>query len=382
VAYGASGTRAALNGTSGRRRTIDGPLETSYWLVPEGALYSVAKVARDRPSSLRTARQADYLILSHASLLGEARRLADFHRGRGLAVELVDVQDVYDEFGHGIVHPRAIKDFVTWAWQRWAPPAPRYVLLVGDASWDTKNAEADDARYANWVDRQLLAPGGFRAKEIPTYGAGAAPGDRNLIPTRDFHTNEGHAASDNWFVAVEGDDLLPELAIGRLPVFTPEELAGVIDKTIRYAASPPIGPWRRRVLWITNEWEWLQDRTAETDEAIRPTGLAGRRIFPSSEEETNEHHQAQLTDAFNKGQLFVHFAGHGGRFIWRTAPRDLGSKNHDLFTLEHVEAPSAARTTTSSPWSTSRPWLPTTAYRSSSASPATPAPSTTPTPTP
>ena len=312
VAYGASGTRIALPEPAPGPRTIGGPPEPSHWLVPAGALYSVARIERDRPSTLRApGRRADYLILAHATLLDEARRLADFHRERGLAVELVDVQDVYDEFGHGIVHPRAVKAFIAWAWEHWTPPRPRYVLLVGDASWDTKNAEA-----------------------------GEDPGsqDRNLIPTYDFPTREGHAASDNWFVAVGDDDVTPELAIGRFPLVTPEELRGVVDKTIRYAARPPVGPWRRRLLWITNEWEWLQDHSIAIDEELLPTGLAGGRIFPASDEATNEHHQAQLSQAFDDGQLLVHFAGHGGRFIWRTAPRNLGAKNPDLFTLEHVEA--------------------------------------------
>jgi hypothetical protein len=32
----------------------------------------------------------------------------------------------------------------------------------------------------------------------------------------------------------------------------------------------------------------------------------------------------------------VVFAGHGGRYIWRTGPPDL-KKNHDLFTLAHLD---------------------------------------------
>jgi hypothetical protein len=32
----------------------------------------------------------------------------------------------------------------------------------------------------------------------------------------------------------------------------------------------------------------------------------------------------------------VHFIGHGGRYIWRTGPPDL-QKNHDLFTLDHLD---------------------------------------------
>ena len=47
----------------------------------------------------------------------------------------------------------------TWPFPRASTyefPRPRFVLLVGDASWDTKNATVDEANYANWVGQQLL----------------------------------------------------------------------------------------------------------------------------------------------------------------------------------------------------------------------------------
>ena len=43
---------------------------------------------------------------------------------RGLKVEVVDIQDVYDEFNHGILHPRALRDFLSHAYHQWQRPAP------------------------------------------------------------------------------------------------------------------------------------------------------------------------------------------------------------------------------------------------------------------
>ena len=59
-------------------------------------------------------------------------------------------------------------------------------------------------------------------------------------------------------------------------------------------------------------------------------------MYPSSEEQDNLAHQAKLRAELDKGKALVHFAGHGGRYIWRTGPPDL-SKNHDLFTLDDLE---------------------------------------------
>lgn len=336
--YGTSGSRFVSTNAS-VVLTGDPEPEESFWAVPLGTERTPDHIELDRSSTLiDSEQQADYLIIAHGSLLESSRRLAEHHRAAGLEVALVDVQDVYDEFGHGIVHPSAIRDFIAHAYHRWQQPRPRYVLLVGDASWDTKNDTADDSRYANWVDRQLLQRGTFGAQRVETYDDALSPDDRNLIPTFTFHTNEGHAASDNWFVAVEDDDLLPDLAIGRLPIADSDVLDGLIAKILRYATDSKVGPWRRNVLWITNEWKWLQDHSRDIEEALRPRGLSASWVVPTSEEVTNEHHQAFLTEALDAGQLMVHFAGHGGRYIWRTGPRDLGSKNVDLFTLDHVEA--------------------------------------------
>ena len=43
-----------------------------------------------------------------------------------------------------------------------------------------------------------------------------------------------------------------------------------------------------------------------------------------------------MVKTFDEGLLIVQFLGHGGRYIWRTGPPDL-KKNHDLFTLEHLD---------------------------------------------
>ena len=45
---------------------------------------------------------------------------------------------------HGILHPKALKDFLSYAYHSWRPPAPRFVLLVGDASWDAKNEQHNE----------------------------------------------------------------------------------------------------------------------------------------------------------------------------------------------------------------------------------------------
>jgi len=65
--------------------------------------------------------------------------LAQFHRQRGLKVAVLDADDVYDQFNHGIAHPRAIRDLLQQAYREWPQPPPRLAPLVGPASFDTRH---------------------------------------------------------------------------------------------------------------------------------------------------------------------------------------------------------------------------------------------------
>ncbi len=331
----------------GRRYAADGGAsdlglpsaeDAALWWVADGALRAPAAIQRDRPSDWRSAEhRADYLMIAHASLAAAVEPLAEFHRKRGLAVATIDVEDVYDEFSDGVETPNAIRDFVRHAWETWQPPAPRFVLLVGDASWDSKNPTVVDANYADWTFglqfRNILEA--FPKNESTPYADQAEANIRGLLPTWSAATYQGHAASDNAFV-VFGEDGAPSLAIGRLPVLRPEEVETIVAKTIAYASRPPLGPWRTRSLFITNETEHHQNQSEFLAIDLATRGFDIVRVYPLSSETSNEHHTRRLVEAFDEGQLFVHFLGHGGRYIWRTGPPDF-KKNHDLFTLEDLD---------------------------------------------
>jgi hypothetical protein len=135
---------------------------------------------------------------------------------------------------------------------------------------------------------------------------------------------------------VDGDDYLPDLAIGRFPVSDPDDVVAIVNKTINYHQQSEVGPWRRNVLWITNEQVGLQQVSDILDSTLAESGFASAKVYPAKQEQDNSEHQAALQKDFNNGQLLVHFLGHGGRYVWRTGPPD-PRKNHDLFTLDHLE---------------------------------------------
>lgn len=309
---------------------------STIWVVPDGRSKHPAAMELRREAGLRsTKNRADYIMIAHPRLLEAVEPLADLHRERGLSVQVVDVNNIYSEFNHGILHPRAIRDFLSFASDQWAPPAPRFVLLVGDASWDPKNEEVRERNYVAWTysEERALA---FPATSGSPYEDEPQLNNRNLVPTWNFMTAEGHAASDNYFVSFGEDEGRPDMAIGRFPVTEPDEVSAIVDKTLRYVRDAGGGPWRKRILWISDgdsKQNRISDNLEETFSAI---GYSGSKFKPQGGGDAGAEHRSNLVQAIDDGPFLVHFIGHGGRFIWRTAPADLEA-NRDLFTLEDVD---------------------------------------------
>ncbi len=324
VVYGAEGSRFDTDnmtlGEGGDRVFYDlyPPAgESVLWAVPGGTLRAPVAVELDRPSDLRDpARRADYIMIVHPRLRPAIEPLATFHRRRGLEVTVVEVDDVYDEFSHSIVDPAAIRDFLSHAYHRWQAPAPRFVLLVGDAGWKPEKS--------------------LFASEAAAEGEPATDSRRNLIPAGVFEGVKGMAASDNYFVSVAGDDHLPDLAIGRFPATEPAAVEAMVRKTLRYAAEPVIGPWRREILWVSSGDSFMQGRSNQAAGSVTERGFDLRKLYPRTRVEINRQSQEGLQQALDRGQLLVHFLGHGGRYVWRTGITDLETKL-DLFTVDHLD---------------------------------------------
>ncbi|MEP6883084.1 MAG: C25 family cysteine peptidase [Dokdonella sp.] len=347
VDWSGNGEAPALFGDDGVRRPAipAGDHRVRYAAAKAGVtLYSAANVLS--PVSTRAvspidwhapAQGYDYLIVSHASLINAVRPLADFHEKRGLKVAVIDIADVYDEFNHGITHPQAVRNLVAFATKNWPEPKPRFLLLVGDASFDIRHDTYNDLAYAKFANSpQELVPGHFSGIPATSYDSGAKRmGSRNLIPTWQYPSSEGQSASDNWFGAIDEGDYHPVVAVGRFPVVEPGEVTAIVNKTVDYLSKPRAGAWRRDVMFITDESSYFKQASDQIAGSISKQGFLADKIYASADEADNLAHQSAIKDGLNEGQLLVHFIGHGGRFIWRTGPPDL-RKNHDLFTLDDV----------------------------------------------
>ena len=249
--------------------------DSSQLRIPEGSLDPASDWMRAQP-------EADYVIIAHADFHEAAERLAQHRRAGGLDVVVVDVEDIYDEFAHGLMLRESIRDFIAHAYHTWAR-RPEYVLLLGDATYDYRN---------------ILGGG------EPSY-----------VPTLYYQARRrGQSPSDFLFALVDGEDELADVAVGRLAVESADEASAAVDKIIRYDSQTEPGDWRSRVIYLANYHE-KAEFSGPSDELAanftEPFGLRSVKIYNPDEAHLPNATGKAFLNALNEGALLVNFNGHG-----------------------------------------------------------------------
>ena len=91
---------------------------TRYLAVASGAKKRVDSIVLRPASDLMTSgKGADQVIIVHEDFRKRVEPLVELRRNQGLLVEVVEVGEIYDQFGHGLFTPEAIRDFLKYAYQ-------------------------------------------------------------------------------------------------------------------------------------------------------------------------------------------------------------------------------------------------------------------------
>jgi hypothetical protein len=220
---------------------------------------------------------AEYLVIAPKEFANKAQQLADYRRGQGLTAMVVTLEDIYNSFNSGLASPLAIKYFLNYAYAKWSGKGLKYAVLVGRGTFDYKD-------YLGYGD--------------------------NLVPVILTNTSDGLFAADNLYGDVKGDDGIPEIAIGRLPVVSVEELQIVINKIKAYGNSQ--GPWTDRALLIADNADSGGNFLSTSETLIRQiNGYAINRISLLGTSNAAQTRLAIIA-GFNTGAALVNYVGHGG----------------------------------------------------------------------
>lgn len=243
---------------------------------------------------------ADYIVIGPQDLLVPLSPLLDWRASQGLKVISVPLEAVYDQFNGGIPEPEAIRAFISYAANYWEP-APRYLLLVGDATYD---------------------PHGY-----------ISPPEANRLPVLFVQTDfGGETASDVLYGDVNGDQR-PDLAVGRMPAQNANQVRTLVEKTLSYEQSTADQDWQKKVLVIADGQEpsFKSDAQAFLDRLTAP--YTGTLYAP---EAGVKDAQAKVGAYFEEGYGLVGYFGHGSINMWGKDRIFMGEDVHSLTNRERL----------------------------------------------
>ena len=258
--------------------------------------------------NLHALQAVDMLIVSAPEFLAEANRLAQFHRiNDNLTVEVVQPQQIYNEFSAGSQDVSAIRDFAKFLYENDSNPL-QYLLLFGDASYDPKNRIPNNTNF------------------IPSYQSSNSHSETNSYVSDDFF-----ALLDEEESISENSSSIPflDIGVGRFPVQTIEEARIVVDKVFKYHEELAMGAWRLNLCFIGDDNDVSETiHTAQAEELADelttsyPLYNIDKIYLDAYQQESTPGGQRcelvnqAINERIEKGVFLVNYTGHGGELGW------------------------------------------------------------------
>lgn len=251
----------------------------------------------------------DYIIITHPYFTEAAEKLADYRRSHnGFDVEVQTTGNIYNEFSSGRPDVTALRDFVRMLYQNDTDKL-KYLLLLGDASYDYKNILDDNTNF------------------VPTYQSRESLHNVNTYCSDDFY---GFMNDDEgeWVESSAGNHTM-EIGIGRFPINTNEEAEIAIDKIIHYETDPDCyGKWRNEICFVADDgdgilhMEQADELSVDYIESGYPNYNSYKLFLDSYEQESGASGEispvatTELNSQVSEGALIVNYTGHGGETGW------------------------------------------------------------------
>lgn len=241
-----------------------------------------AALSLNQPSTLNlNTNTADFVIITTNALKSALQPLVAAREAQGMNVDVVDVDDVYDEFGYGLHGPQAIKDFLARANAQWTIK-PKYVIFAGDASNDPRNY--------------------------------TGAGNLDFVPTKLVDATYNETSSDDW-LADFNDNGIADIPIGRLPVGTVADTNLVISKIVGFA---PVTP--ESAMLVADDptgYYFNFEQANDQVEAQLPPSMNVQRVNVRLDGPNPA--KANIIAGFNAGRALVNYTGHGNVDVWSGA---------------------------------------------------------------
>ena len=167
--------------------------------------------------------------------------------------------------------------------------------------------------------RRLLAVAGDRL-ELHRH-----PGARCRVGS---HRSRPRGLRDPSYAAVNGEDILPDLALGRLPAASLDEARVMVEKIVAYETREA-GLETAPLVLVADDPDRAGNFVADAEELASST-LAGRDVRKIYLSELGlERTRGSILRAFDEGASVVSYVSHGGIHLWA---------GENLFDISRVES--------------------------------------------
>jgi len=249
---------------------------------------------RTFPNLRDVTRGADYVLITSKQFAAIASQYAAFIGSTyNLRTTIVDVEEIFNEFGYGYPTAESIREFLKTT-SSWQAPMPSYVVLVGDGTYDHKYYVAN----SNPQNRPLNA--------VPPYG---------------------EPVSDPWLAVLDDASIIPQMYIGRIPVSTQAEFTRYFDRVRSYVAAPN-DDWNKRYMFFAGgEFQTAGqiELFHHTNESIitsmvnpAPIGGVALDFYKTATPRTDygPYSFDQVQNMIDGGAVSINYVGHGATTSW------------------------------------------------------------------
>jgi len=120
----------------------------------------------------------------------------------------------------------------------------------------------------------------------------------------------GLCVSDRWYGCI-GDDLLPDIMIGRFSVDTSTELEVIAEKTIHYEQNPVEGDWHKKVLLCEGSLGNFPEYPFVKETLLKNGGYGVYEVVKQDGGTSSD-----VVTNISEGRVIVTYCGHGTRIEW------------------------------------------------------------------
>jgi hypothetical protein len=295
------------SGAVGWTNVYTGEREYVAW-SPTAKMPEPTYVERVSNQNLHASQGTNMVIFTASTWATQAERIAALHRAEGLDVTVVDVEQVYNEFGSGSADIGAMRRYLKMLYDRGKASGVnlKYALLMGRATYD---------------NRHLTTELKNSAPTIPIWISSSMR--ESLSDNEGYTTDDFLAMLEDGSGADQSRSVL-SIAVGRMPVTSLTEATSDVDKLAQYIQKSKTGLWRNSIMALADDGD-AGDHMTQTERMINNLqSTSGQqfivnKVYMDAYTRQNGVYPGAREEMFrllDEGVMFWTFVGHANNHSW------------------------------------------------------------------